>query len=157
MALAPFGTTTVECVFKDREREAEFRLRFPFAQDFNTIAATAQVIADAAQAISNGLLVRITVRKNYADNIGIVAPAESLVTRKMMLYYSNTSQHESISIPSGREDLLETTGAYAGIRLDTSNPVVIAALAALQSALALVETPEGSPFPADFTVGGIAV
>lgn len=156
MSLTPFGTTVVAVVFKDREREAEFRIRFPFAISFDDAAAASSVISNAAQSISNGLLMRVTISKSYSDNVGVTPQEGSKATRRMMLYYRNEDSYETISIPSGNPDLLETQGLYAGIRLNTSLSIVADALGALSLALVDVRTPEDTPFPTTFVVGGLA-
>jgi len=75
----------------------------------------------------------------------------------MALYYSNGEEYEAIYIPSGNPLFLETTGAYAGIRLDSTNAFVADVLSDLSLALGAAITPEDEPFPTTFIVGGIAI
>jgi len=85
------------------------------------------------QALSNGLLVKIDLTWRYTVDSPADADASADLSRKILMLVVNADDEiNGLVIPSPR-DLWETTGAYAGIRLDLTSAGALGFVALLES------------------------
>lgn len=153
---APETTAVGEIVWGDRDGDtAKFTVRFPFSISRDNAFSSLQSIASAIQGISNAVPVRITVRYGYHEDSPDVPSLLSNVGRYLCLYYSNGVDTEPIFVPSGDESLLETSGRFAGIRLDLADPSVVSVALALSTALLATSDQTGAGWDRVLVVGGI--
>lgn len=145
--LAPELTAVGEMVWRDRGgNSAKLTVRFPFSIGRDTAFSSLTAIANAAQAISDAAIERITLRYNYHEDGPIAPGILSDVGYYLCLYYSNDVDTEPVFVPSPRTSILETSGSFAGIRLDMANPEVVSLTDALTSALGGILAPDGLPW-----------
>jgi hypothetical protein len=145
--LTPLSTVAVELMYKDNDGgQAKVTIRLPFGASRDTALAAGQTIAGAISALSDALLVSITARYNLEDTSPDAPGILSNVGYYLCLYYSNDLDTEPVFVPSPNPAVLETTGSFAGIRLDLSNPAVVALADALTDALAETLGPDASPW-----------
>lgn len=152
----PEITAVGEILWADKDGDtAKFSTRFPISLSLEDAFSSAMAIANAAMAISDAVPIRITLRYRSHDDDAQPAGPGSNVARILCLYYSNDVDTEPVFIPSGDLSLLETTGRFAGIRLDLSNPAVASLADALTTALAGSLDANGGEWGRVLVVGGI--
>lgn len=156
--LAPNSVVYTELWLADRDRrEAKIRFCLPFAISLpNAVAVRNLQIANIAQ-LTDAIVSRTMFSWVWTDPTPPSAGILSDTKRSGLLYYRNSERWEMFRIPSPKGGLFETTGPYAGIRLDRTNPAVEASLQALSTGLTQTVTPEGNEWPDEFIVGGLAI
>lgn len=140
------AATTAKCelVYVDKDaRKGQVTLHLPFSTPYDAAFSKAYTIAAAIDTISNAKLLSITIRYDHREENPVAPSVLSDVGYYLCLYYSNDVDYEPIFIPSPNPDVLETTGSFTGIRLDLSNPSVVALADALTTALAGTLAPDG--------------
>ena len=149
------ATVVAEFTFKDRGKgSAKLTMRFPFSLSFDTLNSIATLFVSRLSAISDGLIVAYRFRWNWKEDSPDAPGILSDVGYYLCLYYSNDVDTEPIFIPSPNQAYLETEGSFAGIRLDLSNPAVVALADALTAALSLTVDPDGREWGRVLVVGG---
>lgn len=149
-------TVAIESYWRDKEqRDAQLTLHVPFSHDLPAVQATALAALSVVQGISNAVLVGYRlIWKATLDDLP-EPPLESDVTSFLGLFYRSDDETttEAIWIPSPRAVAFEHDGPFAGIRADAS----FIALSPLRdlSLLGPLLSPEGTPYPVAFLVGGL--
>lgn len=142
--MQPAITAKCELVYVDKDaRKGQVTIHLPFATPHDTAFSKAYTIAAAIDSISNAQLLSITIRYDHKEEAPLAPDILSNVGYYLCCYYSNDVDTEPIFIPSPHPDVLETTGDFAGIRLDLSNPSVVSLADALTTALATTLGPDG--------------
>lgn len=156
--LTALPTVKVEWLLIDRDkRRAQMIMHLPFVLTVAQLATFISTMHPLITALVDCTIYRVNYRYQLNETDTTPAVIGSNSRYLLALFYSNPDRFEALYIPSPIQDYLETTGLYAGTRLDTSLSAVQDALADLTSGLALVVTPEGDPHPTTFVVGGLAV
>lgn len=141
--------------FEDREGNVSpLTLTFPsFWREEQHEAANNYIVPRLA-AVSDATIRRIIWKQYLVNDAFTLPPVGSNVRNFVGLFYSNSGEYacEALWIPSPRNEIFETDGLYAGIRVEALNPQVQNFLAPFLS-LPIV-TPEGEPFSVDYIVGG---
>ena len=151
----PVPTMALEWHAADKGKgRALTTMRLPFSISEADADSVTTVLHAAMVPLINCVITRVGWR--WIRNNSDTDPAEigSNTQVLLALFYRNGEHWEALYLPSPKPEFLETSGPYAGIRLDMSNPDVVTAIEALSAALADVVTPEGDAFPTDFVVGG---
>lgn len=121
--------------FSDRDsNSAKTTFYCAFAVPIADAMAAAMAIASRVVAVSDAVLVSVDVAYRWTiDDPG--TPAESSnIERKLLLLMTNTDEEINGMIVPSAGDNWESTGNYAGIRLDLASPAAlgwVAMLAAL--------------------------
>lgn len=153
----PAASLAVEFTFRDRDAgEARLTIRFPFNTPLGTLNSAALLLASRLSAISDAALVRYNFRWKVDNDAPSSPGLQSNVGRYLVLYYSNGIDIDYIAIPSGDESLLETSGDFAGIRLDLGRPEVVLLADAVTEALLPTLGPYAEFWGRWLIVGGIA-
>lgn len=157
MALTAHIMCSVSLRFEDRDgNHSSTMLWFPFGLPTASIKAAMDIIIPKINAISDAYIASWQIRWSLEDDSPSSAGSDSELNRKMVLYYSKDGIFDRLIVPSARLDLMETTGTYAGVRLDAGRPEVAAILdPGMADLVEQLLTPEGDAFPTDFVVGGI--
>lgn len=132
------------------------RLYFNHSDARETIEAGAALWLEAVQGVSNATPRRFIMSWQWERVGPNDAEVGSDVYRRLALFYRNNYEMAAIWIPSGREELLETVGTYAGVRVAASVPAVADVLQLMAEVTDYVITPELNPYPNIYVVGGIA-
>lgn len=149
-------TAVGEVLWGDKDGgTAKLTVRFPFSLSLAAASTSLQAVANAAQAISDATIIKLTLRWQYYESDPPTASVESNVARYLCLYYSNGVDTEPVFIPSGDESLLEASGRFAGIRLDLADSSVVSLADALTAALMGTLDPSGAGWDRVLVVGGI--
>jgi hypothetical protein len=149
------ATCVAEFTFRDNGKgSARLQLRFPFSTSYDTMNSIASLFASRLSAISDALLVGYRFRWNWKEDAPDAPGILSNVGYYLCLYYSNGVDYEPVFIPSPNQEYLETTGSFAGIRLDLSNPAVVSLADALTTALLGTVDPNGGEWGRVLVVGG---
>lgn len=129
-------------------------IRFPLSMGVDLHYPAALNIIQAAAALSDAALQSVTLRYEARDTNHPPPATDSNVGFYLALYYSNETDTIAIWLPSPDNSLLETSGDFAGIRLDMGNPLVVAATDALTIALGATVSADMEVFGRSFVVGG---
>src|SRR5689334_549667 len=149
------ATAAAELTYADSGgRTAKVTTRLPFTTPFDTAYSRALAIASAIAPLTLAKLSSIVIRYVWQEEAPVAPDALSNVGYYLCLYYSNDVDTEPIFIPSPNPAVLETTGSFAGIRLDLANPAVVSLADALTTALRDTLTPDGVAFERHLVVGG---
>lgn len=106
------------------------------------------------EAISDAVVDEIKLYYRGYENTPATPAIGSEVAQFVGLYYSNEGEFDAVFIPAPKPSLYETVGPYAGIRVDTSNPTVLALLESLNLALATAGASVSFPLGSGFMAGG---
>lgn len=117
--MANARTVAIGLSFADREgNRAKATCYCAFALPEDDVWSLAFFVADKMQAISNGVLSKIELVWRYTiDDPGTPAEESDVARKILMLMTNEDGEVNGIVIPSPG-DIWETTGSYAGIRLD---------------------------------------
>jgi len=148
----------VELQYIDRNgRVARVRQRYPSSTSVETLAAIATEIAGAIDGVTSAALQEISISYRLSDSDPPAPTSESEAAEAAALFYRNGEDYDAFYIPAPLPELWETSGPYAGCRIDTSNPAVLSLVGQLNLALA---APAGWVFLAlggEYVVGGRAI
>jgi len=154
----PVPTMALEWHAADRDKgRALTTMRLPFAVSPADADSVTDELHSVIQPIINCTITRVGWRWIFRNDDTETAESGSTTQILLALFYRNGDRYDAIYLPAPNPDFWETTGPYAGVRLDMSNPTVVAAIEALSTALAEAVTPGGEPFPTEFVVGGKVV
>lgn len=155
MASAPVIAIGISWRDRDANR-AKATCYCPISTPEDTAWSLAIAIANCMVAISDAVLTKIELVWRWrVDDLG-TPPEESTVERKiLMLVINEDAEINGMSIPSPRAALWETTGAYAGIRLD----LLSAGAVGFADMLAVIDlqTEDGRIFGTELAAGGLAL
>jgi hypothetical protein len=120
-------TVAIGLSFVDREgNRAKATCYCAFAVPQEDAWSLAFLVGDKMQAISNGVLSEIELTWRYTiDEPGTPAPESDVARKILMLVTNEDGEINGIVIPSPG-DVWETTGSYAGIRLDLASAGALA-------------------------------
>lgn len=156
--LVPSATMALEWHATDRDKgRALVTMRLPFATSVADADSVTTQLHDKMTPLVNCVFTRVGWRWIFTEDAPETAAIGSNTRRQLALFYRNGDLWEAFYLPSPDPSIFETDGPYAGIRVDMSNPTVVAAIADLTAALAAVVTPEGDPFPDEFQAGGLVI
>jgi hypothetical protein len=132
--VASAATIAIGITFRDRGgNRAKATCYCAFAVPQSDAWSLANGIADRMQAISNGLLAKIDLTWRYTIDSPPAAADDSTVKRKIiMLIVNDDDEINAIVIPSPADNW-ETTGSYAGIRLDLASAGAVGFVEMLES------------------------
>jgi hypothetical protein len=154
-------TTTFRVSFAFRDREGEVSntsLSLSASRPLSEIGPWIQQVADAMAALVDSRLDRVTMTVRFLPEGPLPEPGPESDTQVwLLLYYTNGDVVEAIQLPSPKSSLFETTGEYAGIRVDATVPEMADWAPVLATTIDGMVTPEGDPFPNVFLAGGRAV
>lgn len=114
-------------------------------------------VQTVVQPLSNASLVSATAYNKYLFPSPNEATIDADINAKLALFYRSDDIYEAIYIPAPRAEIFEATGIFAGIRVVASNEALVAFNAALVAFPEALATPEGTPFPLEYVVGGLAL
>jgi hypothetical protein len=149
-------TVMIAFTFSDRDgNTGDIWMYLPFSTPVETAFAFAYAAVPVLHAVSDARVTRISVNyKHVMDSPD--EPLSSANTRSnLLLFYRRDTDFEAINIISPRVDLLETTGDYAGIRLDMSNASVLAFADDFATWAIPLTTSEGHIIGPELVTGGI--
>jgi hypothetical protein len=148
----------VSVLFEDRDgNQRPTSLWFPFTISASDLQTAMNLFVTRAGAISDASIRKWDVTYSWEEYGSSTASQDSDVLRRGALFYRNASVYETIWVPSINSALSESSGDYAGIRLDAARTDVAAILTAMQDFVSFICTPEVEPFPTVFVAGGIAL
>jgi len=151
----PVPTMALEWHATDRdEGRALTTMRLPFAVSTADADSVTTELHAVMSPLLNCVITRVGWRWIFRNDDTEPAETGSNTQVLLALFYRNGERYDAFYLPAPNPDYFETTGPYAGIRLDMSNPTVVSAIEALSSALEAVVTPSGDPFPTEFVAGG---
>lgn len=152
------ATIFASAQFVDRKgREAQVSGHLPTTLTADDAFARWDAIVAAMAAISSAVIPASRLVWRYRVLPAPAFPIDADCARRVMFFYRNGGQvSEYFEVPSPAPWLFETSGFYSGIRVDTDNPDVVAAIDLLSASLSQLLTPEGEPWPPNFVVGGLA-
>lgn len=121
--MASSATIAIGVTFSDREgNRAKATCYCAVAVPQSTAWALANAIADKMLGISNGVVSKIDLTWRYTIDSPATPAADSTMERKVLLFMVNDAEEiNAILIPSPDSAIFETTGAYAGIRVDLAS------------------------------------
>lgn len=152
----PERTAVGEMLWRDKDGgSAKLTIRFPFLISLAQAYSSLSTIAAAAQAISDATIVKLTVRYHLFEYPFPTPGEASNIGRYLALYYSNEADTIPIWVPSPRESLLETSGHFAGIRLDLGNPEVASLADAFTNAISGASTEVDTLWGRILRAGGV--
>lgn len=155
--LVPVARCPVAFDWEDRDGNTSTqRLYFNHNTAPEVVAAGAVIWVAGVQQVSSASARRFTLSYQWERQGPNDAEVGSDVYRRLALFYRNNYEMATIWLPSGREELLETVGSYAGVRVAARLPPVADALQLMASITDFVVTPEGNGFPDEYIVGGMA-
>lgn len=155
--LVPVPRCPIVFYWEDRDgNTAAQRLYFNHSSDVSVVSTAAGLWLAGVQGVSNATPRRYTLSYQWDRAGPNDAEVGSDVYRRLALFYRNDYEMAAIWLPSGREELLETEGTYAGVRVAASVPAVADALQLMASVIDFTVTPEGDSFPDIYVVGGMA-
>lgn len=142
--------------FVDREgNKASTTMYVAFSLTTPELTSFINLMAARMQAVSNGFLFSVDAyRKLPYVKVG-EATVDADINSRALLYYSTSTVYEAFEIPSPKDELFESEGAYAGIRIDAAAEALVPLIGDAVTTLALLCTPEGEPFPTTYEVGGL--
>lgn len=147
---------TATYTFRDNNgRIAETRVRWSSFDTITSAEPAAFALLSAMNAITNAIIVEMTL---YAEPfVGSDAPpeAESDVKRALLLFYRNGDDCASVRVPSPSLLLAETSGFYAGIRITRERLELLSLLSTVEAIPAGTVDAVGRPHGTAFTVGGV--
>lgn len=122
LAVANAATIAIGISFRDRGgNRAKATCYCAFAVPQTDAWLLAYALADAMQALSNGLLTKIDLIWRYTVDSPPLASIDADLSRKILLLVTNEDDEiNGLAVPSPADNW-ETTGAYAGIRLDLAS------------------------------------
>jgi hypothetical protein len=145
----------VGITFRDRDgNSAVLTVYCAFATPITDAWVFALAMVGAVAPLSDALIVAVQIAYRWTIDDPATPAESSNIERKLLLLHVNDSDEiNGMMIPSPRADLWETTGNYAGIRLDMAS----AGALALIDMLAGIEllTKQAHPLGA-LVVGGLA-
>lgn len=146
---------TLRFQFEDREgNRSTLHLYVPIALSVSEIISFLDARYATIQNMSSASLTSVKVFYFFDFDNPVPAQIGSDVSSYAVLYYSNGEVYEPIYVPSPEPSLFESEGEYQAIRLDATNPALVAFNAAVQSCPWPLATPEGETFPTEYVVGG---
>ena len=127
----------VKLLYGDRKGGvAQMRLRYPAsispAEAFLRGMQIHSVVAPLTSAVLLGVRIVYRITESAPGSASEAVPAAS----NLALFYRNGEEWNAIYVPAPTEELWETDGPFAGIRLDLGNPAVVSLLESLNLALA---------------------
>lgn len=155
--LVPVARCPIVFQWEDRDgNKSAQRLYFDHDTAPELLASGAGLWLNGVQGISNARARRFIASWQWEDTSATLGEPGSDVYRRLALFYRNSYEMAAIWLPSGREELLETLGSYAGVRVAASLPAVADALQLMAPLIDFIVTPEGDSFPDNYVVGGMA-
>lgn len=149
-------TCRIEMVFTDREdRKSKTLFHLPFFTPPNTAFTKGLSVGAALQAASEAVLIGVKVFYSWKESNPGEAGPESNVRSLVGLFYRNESEYEALWLPSPKAIIFENTGAYQGIRVDPTVPELAPFVGPSALVVSAMATPEGTPFPTVYVVGGL--
>jgi len=112
--------------FRDRDgSSAKATFYCAWASSITEVWPAAYAIGDQLSALSDGVLYKIELSYRYTVDEPLAAADTSTNERKVLMLITNDDDEiNGIMIPSPG-DIFETTGSYAGIRVDLANEDVV--------------------------------
>lgn len=155
--MQPNSTIQVRLLFVDREaNKGTITVNVRFSLSDEQLLAFINLIADRTQAISNASLVSTKTYRLYEVQNPSAPSLDSDVSKRVVLFYRKDGEYETISIPSPKSDIFESTGRLAGIRVDAALEELALYIGNAATTLAILCTPEGEAFPTEYVTGGLA-
>jgi len=137
--------------------EARSTMYVPLSLSEGTLISALNTLLGFLNGITNGVIPDCSV----SYTLDFVPPSEasidSDVGRMLVLFYRNETEIEALYIPSPPNSLFETEGKYAGIRVDPTGPAILPYIEDAPDLFSILSTPEGTPFPTVYVVGGLVL
>ncbi len=154
MASSP--TVAIGISFRDRDgNKAKSTFYCPVATPIADCWSLAYTIAARMAALSNGLLFKIDLTWKYIIDSPAEADASADLERKILMLVTNEDDEiNGLVIPSPADNW-ETTGSYAGIRLDLASAGALG-FAAMLATMDL-RTDDNRPVGTTLAAGGLAL
>lgn len=120
--------------FRDRDHNAaKMTIYSRFAVPIADVWTMANAMAGAAGALSDGVLEAIELTYRWTiDDPGIPADSSNIERKILMLMINSDDEINGIIVPSPG-DIWESTGSYAGIRLDLASDAAAGWVAMLEA------------------------
>jgi hypothetical protein len=146
-------TVAMRFCFRDRDANRA-KMTCYCAVGTADVYALGFALAEPITGLSNAVLDRVEFVWNYRLDSPETPGSESNVSRKILLLIINSDEEiNAIVIPSPQDGVWETTGDYAGIRLDLASAGAIGFNAML--AAAGLRTDDDHELGTAITVGGL--
>jgi hypothetical protein len=156
MSATPLATAVLE--YADRGGAvSRVTLRYRVSLGISAIVSSASAIAGAIEGVSDAQLKSLKVHFNFRDTSPIAPLLGVPIASNVGLFYRNAVEYDAVYIPAPNDTIWEAVGAYAGIRIDTSNPAVLALVQDISLALATTATGIFGVMGTEFIVGGRAI
>lgn len=156
--IMPAATARVVITLADRDHgKARISFRLPFSISASDAAAVRSHIIGLMLPLTDARVIGTQIVWEYSDATPTLPAFDVKLQTKGVLFYRNATRAEAFYIPAPKPSLYETTGEYAGIRIDMSNPTIAAAINAISAELANTVTIEGLSFPDEYMVGGLVL
>lgn len=154
MEFTPESTMTAVVLFQDKEREARVTVRFPLSLGMATIIAAALELRSRMLALSDAVSPEVKFFHRQQVSGDTFGGFDVPIASALGLFYRNDGEFDALYIPAPLPTLFETTGPYAGIRLDTADATVAAMVEELNLALAATGALIAFPVGPGFLGGG---
>lgn len=114
--------------FSDRDsNSAKMTCYCAFATSIADAWAFAFVVADRASAMSDAVITGIDIAYRWTiDDPAAPGDSSSIERKILMLMVNSDDEINGMIVPSPKAELWETTGSYAGIRLDLAGDGALA-------------------------------
>jgi hypothetical protein len=144
-------------VFLDRDgNDATMTFYCAFAVPIEDAVASAIAIADGLAMLSDAVITRVSLSWRATIDDPAMPAESSDISRKLLMLITNPDDEiNAVIIPSPDADIFETTGSYAGIRLDLTH----AGALAFADMLTTMEfrTDDNRQLGTDLVAGGLAL
>jgi hypothetical protein len=153
------ATVKIRLIFRDRGRnEASTHLYLPFSSTVDDVFDFVNAAIPRYNAVSNALIAKVVAEYEfYYTNLSEPSP-QSDNTKVLLIFYRNEQGLvERISIPSPKSDLFETSGDYAGIRIDTESSGILYWEEMTLNGYVELLTKDGIVIGPEVLTGGIAI
>lgn len=151
------ATVKLQTMWRDRDgREAQLQLYLPSSSSLTQAVQGALLAISLVSDLSNAVCTGYKVIWEGTNASEEDAEPTSDVNRAGWLFYRNEDNfYEAIKIPSLRSNLVESEGAWAGVRLVAKTTAEGAPLLVMEGLASLLATAEGQPFPGELVNGGL--
>jgi hypothetical protein len=129
----------------------------PWSTPIETVFDFAYAALPVLHNISDARVRRISVRYSHLIDSPAEPPAGADIQRKLLLLLGDGTYFEAIMLYAPKTSIIESSGPYAGIRLDMSSPVVQDFATSFPTWSIPLLTEDGLPIGPDLVTGGIAL
>lgn len=129
----------------------------PWSTPIETAFDFAYAAVPVMHAISDARVTRISIKYTHVIDAQLDPPVGTDIQRKLLLLLGDGTYFEAILLYAPKTSILESTGPYAGIRLDMSSPAVQAFAEDFPTWTIHLLTEDAEPIGPELVTGGLAL